>query len=159
MWLPKKTWCSMAMPPCQAVKITDEQLRSKTHCTDPNAMFLSWSSQQKQGTCWRVLVVFMLLAFIICKLNTELLWRFPEMAVPPFIIHFSRIFHKINPPAIGVSPMTMENPIWLSGKVTPLIGGQSTPSCLAEFPMIGKKKGLTNKLGLNQRCKKWDLSS
>ena len=31
-------------------------------------------------------------------------WRFPEMGVPPVLIHFHRIFHEINHPTIGVPP-------------------------------------------------------
>ena len=30
----------------------------------------------------------------------HLIWRFPEMGVPPVIIHFNQIFHFINQPAI-----------------------------------------------------------
>jgi hypothetical protein len=68
------------------------------------------------------------------------------MAVPPFIIHFSRIVHKINPPAIGVFPHDYGKPhmiVWESHSIDRGL----------------EKKGLTNKLGRNQRCKKWDLSS
>ena len=29
------------------------------------------------------------------------IWKFPEIVVPPVIIHFNRTFHEINHPAIG----------------------------------------------------------
>ena len=38
-------------------------------------------------------------------------WRLPEMEVPPVVIHFSRIFHEIKHPAIGVPPF-QEDPIY-----------------------------------------------
>ena len=31
----------------------------------------------------------------------KMIWRFPEMGVPPFIIHVHRNFHILNHPAIG----------------------------------------------------------
>ena len=46
-------------------------------------------------------------------------WRFPEIGVPLnhyFFNNFHRIFHEINPPAIGVPPF-METP--MSRKVNP----------------------------------------
>ena len=30
------------------------------------------------------------------------IWRFPEIGVPPVLIHFNGIFHEINHPAMGV---------------------------------------------------------
>ena len=32
------------------------------------------------------------------------IWGFPEIGVPPVLIHFNGIVHEINHPAIGVPP-------------------------------------------------------
>ena len=34
----------------------------------------------------------------------KMIWRFPDMGVPPVIIHVHKIFHILNHPAIGVPP-------------------------------------------------------
>ena len=36
------------------------------------------------------------------SLSDLIVWGFPEIGVPPVLIHFSGIFHEINHPAMGV---------------------------------------------------------
>ena len=42
----------------------------------------------------------------------QTIWMFPEMGIPPVIIHFNGMFH-IQKRHFGGTPMTMETPIWM----------------------------------------------
>ena len=46
-------------------------------------------------------------------LSYQFIWGFPNIGVPPVLIHFSRVFHEINHPAIGGTPMTSWTPEFL----------------------------------------------
>ena len=56
------------------------------------------SGKRTQSTLWKIVI------FIPN-------WRFPEMRVPPVIIHFHGIFHEINHPASWGTPMTSWKPL------------------------------------------------
>jgi hypothetical protein len=64
------------------------------------------------------------------KKSPTIIWRFPEMGVPPVLIHFISGFSIINHPAIGIPPF-MEPPIsqqslpqkpWVSGGLNHIFG-------------------------------------
>ena len=51
-----------------------------------------------------VVINYVLLFFSGGVGNPTTIWRFPQMGGYPHIIHFNRIFHEINQPAIGDPP-------------------------------------------------------
>ena len=51
-----------------------------------------------------VVINYVLLFFSRGVGNPTTIWRFRQMGGYPHIIHFNRIFHEINQPAIGDSP-------------------------------------------------------